>query len=147
MLNLHEENTYRKRGNDPLYLQVANLRLDFVDKMILKPSTESYSTQVERDWSYLVRREYRYKVILKSMGHSFFIGNVGVILATFAKRKLQMWPMVLAVPSFFFFQNRYRYMHNKRFFDMCNVGEEYELGFKRNLVLRQCNEILDVEDF
>lgn len=30
---------------------------------------------------------------------------------------------------------------------MCNVGEEYHFGKKRNEVLRKCNQILDVEDF
>jgi hypothetical protein len=30
---------------------------------------------------------------------------------------------------------------------MCNIGEEYYLGRKRNEVLRKCNEILDREDF
>ena len=30
---------------------------------------------------------------------------------------------------------------------MCNLGEEYHLGFKRNEILRECNSILDREDF
>lgn len=30
---------------------------------------------------------------------------------------------------------------------MCNLGEEYHLGNKRNTVLRECNRILDREDF
>ena len=37
--------------------------------------------------------------------------------------------------------------HNKKIFDMCNVGEDYHLGLKRNEVLRECNRILDREDF
>jgi len=37
--------------------------------------------------------------------------------------------------------------HNKKLFDMCNVGEEYHLGLKRNQVLRECNNILGQEDF
>lgn len=37
--------------------------------------------------------------------------------------------------------------HSKKLFDMCNLGEEYYLGQKRNEVLRACNKILDVEDF
>jgi len=32
-------------------------------------------------------------------------------------------------------------------FDMCNLGEEFYLGRKRNEVLTECNTILDVEDF
>ena len=37
--------------------------------------------------------------------------------------------------------------HNKKFFDMCNVGEQYEVGYARNVILRQCNALLDREDF
>lgn len=37
--------------------------------------------------------------------------------------------------------------YNKRLFDMCNVGEDTELGYKRNMVLRECNKILNTEDF
>ena len=32
-------------------------------------------------------------------------------------------------------------------FDMCNVGEQYFLGKKRNEVLRECNQIQNREDF
>lgn len=37
--------------------------------------------------------------------------------------------------------------HNKKIFDMCNIGEDYHLGTKRNEVLKECNRILDREDF
>jgi|JI9StandDraft_1071089.scaffolds.fasta_scaffold33450_4 hypothetical protein len=37
--------------------------------------------------------------------------------------------------------------HNKKIFDMCNIGEDYHLGCKRNEVLKECNRILDREDF
>lgn len=37
--------------------------------------------------------------------------------------------------------------HNKKFFDMCNLGVQYEVGYERNEVLKQCNELLDREDF
>lgn len=37
--------------------------------------------------------------------------------------------------------------HNKKLFDMCNLGEEFHLGAKRNEILRECNRILDCEDF
>ena len=37
--------------------------------------------------------------------------------------------------------------HNKKIFDMCNIGEEFHLGLKRNEILRECNRILDREDF
>ena len=37
--------------------------------------------------------------------------------------------------------------YNKRLFDMCNVGEDTELGYNRNLTLKECNTILNREDF
>jgi hypothetical protein len=37
--------------------------------------------------------------------------------------------------------------HSKKLFDMCNIGEEYYLGRKRNDTLKLCNELLDREDF
>jgi hypothetical protein len=30
---------------------------------------------------------------------------------------------------------------------MCNIGEEFYLGKKRNEVLAECNRLLDTEDF
>ena len=36
---------------------------------------------------------------------------------------------------------------NKKFFDMCNIGEQYELGHARNVVLTKVNLLLDREDF
>jgi hypothetical protein len=33
--------------------------------------------------------------------------------------------------------------HNKKLFDMCNLGDEFYLGQERNKVLRECNRILD----
>ena len=30
---------------------------------------------------------------------------------------------------------------------MCNLGDEFELGYHRNEVLKECNKILDREDF
>ena len=30
---------------------------------------------------------------------------------------------------------------------MCNIGEQYEVGFARLAVLKRCNDLLDREDF
>ena len=129
MIDVFEENVYRKKKNDPLFLKTAKLRLDFVDKAILNVNTESYSTQTERDWAYLVQREYRYKVVMHSVFFSLFIGNITAIAATFIRRKLTLSAFLVSVPVYFFERNKTRLKHNKRFFDMCNVGEEFELGY------------------
>lgn len=36
---------------------------------------------------------------------------------------------------------------SKKHFDMLNLGDQYEIGRERNKVLRECNKLLDVEDF
>ena len=37
--------------------------------------------------------------------------------------------------------------HSKKHFDMLNLGEQYWVGRERNKVLRECNRLLDTEDF
>ena len=48
-----------------------------------------------------------------------------------------MAPVFLA--TFIYRQRSLFIFYNKKFFDMTNVGEQYELGFARNSVLRKCN--------
>ena len=147
MIDLHEENVYNKSKDDILFQKTAKLRLDFFDKSILNVNTESYSTQTERDWAYIALREYRYKVHFPAVFHSLFIGNVALIISTFLRRKFTPSAMIVSLPFYFYFKDVNRIKHNKRFFDMCNIGEQFELGKQRNIVLRECNRILDVEDF
>ena len=37
--------------------------------------------------------------------------------------------------------------NNKKYFDMMNIGEQYEIGYARNVILRKANLLLDREDF
>lgn len=58
------------------------------------------------------------------------------------------WPILAAIPATYFYVTPLLLQkHSKKLFDMCNVGEEFYLGRKRNEILRKCNQILDVEDF
>ena len=57
------------------------------------------------------------------------------------------WPFFLTVPSYYAVTPLFFQKHNKKLFDMCNVGPHYHLGVKRDEVLRDCNRILDREDF
>lgn len=66
----------------------------------------------------------------------------------FLKKRFVIWPLVATMPiGYWYFSNRFFTRHNKKLFDMCNVGEEFYLGAQRNEVLRQCNKIQDREDF
>lgn len=51
-----------KRGYNQQELEASKLRKDFVKKFIVDFDTTLYKTQVERDWAYIAKREYRYEV-------------------------------------------------------------------------------------
>lgn len=85
---------------------------------------------------------------IKSIGYGFLWGNLAWSLTMFARKRFVIWPLPVAWGlATAFYYPRFMQLHNKKFFDMCNVGEEYYLGAQRNQVLRKCNELLDREDF
>jgi hypothetical protein len=107
-----------------------------------------YKTQVERDWAYIAKREYNYDVRLKALSYSFACGNLAWSASMFIRKRFLIWPLPFFwIAAYPFFSAKYQLKHQKKHFDMCNVGEEYYLGAQRNFVLRKCNEILDREDF
>ena len=63
-------------------------------------------------------------------------------------KKFVMWPFFpIAIATFFYRQKELFRFYNKKYIDMINVGEQYELGYARNVVLRKVNLLLDREDF
>ena len=63
-------------------------------------------------------------------------------------KRFVVWPFL---PTFIL-ATMYRHkelfiFYNKKFFDMCNVGVQYEVGNARNNYLKECNKLIDVEDF
>lgn len=63
-------------------------------------------------------------------------------------KKFVLWPLFpIGLFTFLYRHQDLFVMHNKKFFDMCNVGIQYEIGRERNEVLKQCNELIDAEDF
>ncbi|KAL4431699.1 hypothetical protein ABPG74_017328 [Tetrahymena malaccensis] len=136
------------RGYNQQELEASKLRKDFVKKYIVDFDTTSYKTQVERDWAYIAKREYRYEVQLKSIGYGGALANAVLLWRIYANKKMVFWPIpIVGALGYLYFQPVFFQKSNKRFFDMCNVGEEYYLGRERNRVLRECNKILNVEDF
>lgn len=79
--------------------------------------------------------------------NSSFLTFACATLYTLKYKKFNPLPLASFGVFYYYYSHKYLLMHNKRFFDMLNVGEEYELGYHRNAVLRKCNEILDTEDF
>ena len=66
----------------------------------------------------------------------------------FMTKRFMIWPFAPVFGFFYLFRLRETFiLHNKKFFDMCNIGEQYELGYARLVVLKECNKLLDTEDF
>jgi len=96
----------------------------------------------------VARREYRYEVNVRALCDAAAIGLVGCMARMYMLKKFVIWPFApLFVGSYLYRSRSLFVFHNKKLFDMCNVGEQYELGYARNVVLRQCNKLLNREDF
>ena len=138
----------RYQAKDKDYIKASRLRMDFFNKYVVNSNTSLYKTVVERDWAYIAKREYNYMVNIKGAAWGFFIANIVWTQRIYANKRMVVWPLLMVFPlATVYFRNHFHFKHNKRLFDMCNVGEEYDLGKARNEVLRACNLILNVEDF
>jgi len=146
-LRSYEDFIYARGLNENEYA-AAKLRQNFLNHHIIFFDTNLYKTVVERDWGYIAKREYNYDVRYKSYGYGFFVGNIAWSLRMWMLKKWVIWPLpVVGILAATYFQPVLYLKHNKKLFDMCNIGEQYYLGKKRNEVLRECNRLLDVEDF
>jgi len=97
---------------------------------------------------YVARREYRYDVNVRAGCDAAAAGLTASMLRMFMMKKFIWWPFVPVAAFTYVYRSRQLFaFHNKKFFDMCNVGEQYEVGFARNVILRRCNMMLDREDF
>ena len=62
-------------------------------------------------------------------------------------KKFVMWPFFPLAAATYFYRNKVLFMfNNKKYFDMINVGEQYEMGYDSDVVLRKCKLLLDRED-
>jgi len=97
---------------------------------------------------YVARREYRYDVNVRAGLDAAAAGLSASMLRMFMLKKFIWWPFVPVAAFTYVYRSRQLFaFHNKKLFDMCNVGEQYEVGFARNVILRRCNKLLDREDF
>ena len=72
----------------------------------------------------------------------------------YVRKTMVYWPLAVIPVAYYcvtplqkFIYDRLLQKHTKKLFDMCNLGDDFYLGQKRNEVLKECNKILDVEDF
>ena len=140
---------YKQHGGIPLNHQMAiDLRMEFFTKYILDRRVNDFKTPTEKDWAYIARREYRYDVNFTAMADGAAAGLTAAMVRMFMLKRFIWWPIApVALVTYVYRTKQLFVLHNKKFFDMCNVGEQYELGFARNTVLRRCNKLIDREDF
>jgi len=140
---------YRRYGCIPSNHQAAiSLRMQYFTRYILERRPGDYRTATEKDWAYVARREYRYDVNVRALADGFAAGLGATMLRMYMVKKFVFWPFLpMAIGTYLYRSRQLFVKHNKKFFDMCNVGEQYEVGYSRNVVLRKCNNLLDREDF
>lgn len=140
---------YQRYGCIPENHQAAiALRMQFFNRFVLERRPGDYKSATEKDWAYVARREYRYDVNIRALADAYALGNVACMVRMFMVKKFVIWPFAPIFIGTYLYRSRALFIqNNKKLFDMCNVGEEYELGFARNVVLRRCNKLLDREDF
>jgi hypothetical protein len=111
-------------------------------------SAINYQSLVEKDFTYLVRREYFWDVNLRAFGDGLFAGNAFCVLMMYMRKRFVIFPILFVLPVVAYYRNHdLAVFYSKKHFDMLNLGEQYIVGRERNKVLRECNRILDTEDF
>ena len=140
---------YKHYGGIPEEHQAAiNLRMLFIKNYILDRQPHEYRSPIERDWAYVVRREYIYDCNIRSAADATAAGLTAMVFRQLMVKKFVMWPFLPVAAFTYLYRNKVLFMfNNKKYFDMINVGEQYEIGYARNVVLKKCNLLLDREDF
>ena len=119
------------------------MRMQFFDKYVLKRGSLDYKTPTEKDWAYVAKREYRYDVNIRAAEDAAACGITATMIRMFMVKKGLIWPLFPVFAATYLYRQRQLFVfHNKKFFDMCNVGEQYDIGFARNVVLKHCNTLL-----
>ena len=106
------------------HMSAITMRMQFFSKYILDKSPSDYKTPIEKDWAYVARREYRYDVNVRSLCDAWALATVSCMARMFMVKKFIMWPFVPVFIGTYLYRSRALFiLHNKKFFDMCNVGE------------------------
>ena len=82
-----------RRGFTDLELTASELRKKFLLDHVVNFDTYLYKTQIERDWGYIAKREFRYDVTIKSLAFGFFWGNAATIAAIYTQKKMVWWTL------------------------------------------------------
>ena len=88
-----------------------------------------YKSVQERDWGYIAKREFNWDVKYKALSYGFFFGNLAMASRMYMLKKFVFWPLpAVGLLAFLYLEPVFLQKHNKKLFDMCNVGEQYYLG-------------------
>ena len=98
--------------------------MQFFTKYILEKTPAEYKTGVEKDWAYVARREYRYDVNARAIADALALANVTCMIRMYMVKKFIVWPFLPVFLVTYLYRSRVLFVfHNKKLFDMCNVGE------------------------
>ena len=98
---------YNMFGGVPANHQAAiNMRMEFVSRYILNNRISDYKTPVEKDWAYIVRREYRYDVNLRAMLDAFALADLACIARMYMVKKFIIWPFVPVFTATYLYRQR-----------------------------------------
>lgn len=125
-----------------------DLRMRFFEKYVLNRRVNDYRTTEEKDWMYVARNEYFYDVNVRAATDATMAALGACMTRMYMLKKFIWWPFVPVALGVYGYRSKQLFVfHNKKLFDMCNIGEQYETGFARNTVLTRCNALLDRTDF
>jgi hypothetical protein len=101
-----------------------NLRMQFFNKYVLNRRVRDFKTPVEKDWMYIAQREYWHYVNVRAAADGAAAGLTAAMIRMFMVKKMIWWPMAPVAIATYVYRSRTLFaFHNKKFFDMCNVGE------------------------
>ena len=96
----------------------------FIKSYILDRKPNEFRTPIERDWAYVVRREWVYDCNIGPCMDALAAGLCGMAVRQVMVKKFVMWPFFPLFIGTFFYRNKTQFMfNNKKYFDMVNVGE------------------------
>ena len=95
------------------------LRMTYIQEKILDRQPYEFKTPIERDWAYVVRREYIYDCNIAPALDAAAAGLLGMMARQVMVKKFVMWPFFPVALVTYFYRNKTLFMfNNKKYFDM-----------------------------
>ena len=78
--------------------------MQFFTDYILSRKPHEYRSPIERDWSYVARREYRYDVTTRAAVDGAAAGLAAMMVRQFQVKKFVMWPFLPVMAATFVYR-------------------------------------------